>query len=91
MENQPITGYKLVVHGVLNLVIEYTALEARQGVHSAHYTIPFSTFVVLPEDYVVGSNLDVEGIVEDVYYNSTDIRNFFQNTMAMINVKILMC
>ena len=91
MENQRITGYKLVVHGILNLVIEYTALEARQGVHSAHYTIPFSTFVVLPQDYMVGSKLDVEGIVEDIYYNSIDIRNFFQNTTAMINVKILMC
>ena len=72
-------------------MIEYTALEATQSVHSAHYSIPFSTFVVLPEDYIVGSKLDVEGMVEDIYYNSTDIRNFFQNTTAMINVKILMC
>ena len=91
MENQRITGYKLIVHGVLNLVIEYTALETTQSVHSAHYSIPFSTFVVLPEDYVVGSKLDVEGIVEDIYYKSTDIRNFFQNTTALINVKLLMC
>ena len=91
MENQRITGYKLVVHGILNLVIEYTALDLTQSVHSAHYSVPFSTFVVLPADYMVGSKLDVEGMVEDVYYKSTDIRNFFQNTTAMINVKILMC
>lgn len=91
MENQRITGYKLVVHGILNLVIEYTALEATQSVHSTHYCIPFSTFVVLPEDYIMGSKIDVEGIVEDIYYNSSSVRNFFQSTTAMINVKILIC
>lgn len=91
LENQRLTGYKLIVNGVLNLVIEYTALEETQSVHSAHYSIPFSTFIVLPSDYKLGSKMDINGVVEDIYYNVIDIRNFFQNTTALINAKILYC
>ena len=86
-EGQTLTGYKLIVHGLLNLVVEYTACEARQSVHSAHYHIPFSTFIVLPENYEPGGKLDIEGIVEDIYFNDMDCRVFFTNTTLLINVK----
>lgn len=90
-ENQVLTGYKLVIHGVLNVVIEYTALEPTQSVHSAHYDVPFSTFVILPPDYKIGSKLDITGTVEDIYYQAMDIRCFFINATTLINVKILGC
>ena len=35
-ENQRLTGYKLVVTEMLNIVIKYTSLEAEQSVHLAH-------------------------------------------------------
>lgn len=90
-EGQYLTGHKLIVSGCLNLMIEYTALCSVQEVHSAHYCIPFSTFVILPEDYTTGSKLDVQGVVEDVYYKLVNEREFFLNVTALINVKILFC
>lgn len=90
-EGQSLSGYKLIVKGMLNISIEYTANEPEQAVHSAHYAIPFSSFIVLPEDYVVGSKLDVEFLIEDIYYKMTDIRTFFKNVTLLINVKILGC
>lgn len=91
VENQILTGYKLIIHGVLNVVIEYTALEPTQSVHSAHYDVPFSTFVILPPDYKMGSKLDISGTVEDIYYQGLDIRYFFMNATTLVNVKILSC
>lgn len=91
IEGQKLTGHKLIVRGLLQLVIEYTALEEKQSVHSAHYAVPFSTFIILPPHYRVGSRLEIEGIVEDIFYRALDIRNFFTNTTALINVKILGC
>lgn len=91
IEGQILSGYKLIVKGMLNISIEYTANEPEQSVHSAHYAIPFSSFIVLPEDYVVGSKLDVEFIIEDIYYKMIDIRTFFKNVTLLINVKILGC
>ena len=90
-EGQKLTGFKLVISGYLNIVVKYTALDMEQSVHSAHYKVPFSTFVVMPNEYNVGSKLDVEGIVEDIYFKAHDERCFFTNTTALINVKILDC
>ncbi|WP_297517827.1 GEVED domain-containing protein [uncultured Clostridium sp.] len=88
-EGQYLTGYKLVVSGCLNLIVEYTGLNALQAVHSTHYSIPFSTFVILPEDYIIGSKFDVQGILEDIYHKQVDAREFFTNVTTLINVKIL--
>lgn len=88
-EGQTLTGHKLIVHGSLELAVEYTALEESQSVHSPRYTVPFSTFVVLPLDYKIGSKLDITGVIEDMYYQMIDIRNFFVNATFLINVKVL--
>ncbi|MEG1703138.1 MAG: DUF3794 domain-containing protein, partial [Niameybacter sp.] len=91
VEGQNLTGYKLIVRGTLNLVIEYTALNEIQSVHSAHYSVPFSTFIILPKDYSIGRRIEIDSLVEDIYYNAIDIRKFFTNTTVLINAKILSC
>lgn len=90
-EGQNLSGYKLIIHGILREILEYTACDAEQSVHSAHYDIPFSTFVVLPKNYSVGSKIEVEGIVEDIYNKLLDCRYFFTNATVLINVKIVHC
>lgn len=90
-EGQKLTGYKLIIRGTLNLVIEYTALSETQSVHSAHYSVPFSTFIILPKDYTIGRRIEIGSLVEDIYYNAIDIRKFFANTTVLINAKILSC
>lgn len=90
-EGQKLRGYKLIVHGVLRQIVEYTACEPEQSVHSAHYDIPFSTFIVLPEGYSIGSKIEIEGLVEDIYYNEVNCRLFFTNATILVNAKILGC
>ncbi|MGL6104790.1 SPOCS domain-containing protein [Romboutsia sp.] len=90
-EGQQLSGYKLIIHGVLKQVIEYTADEATQSVHSAHYDVPFSNFIILPPDFVLGSKIEVEGIVEDIYSNVISKRCFFKNTTVLLVAKILSC
>ncbi|MGL5416306.1 MAG: DUF7507 domain-containing protein [Clostridium sp.] len=90
-ESQNLTGYKLIVHGVLNQVVEYTALDQVQSVHAAHYNVPFSSFIILPDNFAVGSKIEVEGIVEDVYYKENDCRTFFKNVTVLLVAKIVLC
>ena len=90
-EGQKLTGYKIVVSAELSVVIKYTALELTQGVHSAHYIVPFSAFLVMPDGYRTGSKLDVSGQVEHVYFKVHDERTFFTNITLMLNAKILSC
>nr|ABH03027.1 hypothetical protein [Clostridium taeniosporum] len=90
-EGQILSGYKLIVRGVLEELVEYTSATEEQSVHSAHYSIPFSSFLILPSTYVVGSKIDIEGKVEDIYYKKIDSRCFFKNITILINAKIMSC
>lgn len=88
-EGQKLTGYKLIIYGKLSEVVEYTALDTEQTVHSAHYCIPFTTFIVLPDNYCVGSPLEINGVVEHVYFNKLNPREIFSN--ATILIKAILC
>lgn len=90
-ENQKLSGYKLIVHGVLDQVVEYTALVDDQKVHSASYKVPFSTFIILPESFKPGSKIEIEGVVEDIYYKMNDCRTFFKTVTLLMIAKILEC
>lgn len=90
-EGQYLSGYKLIIHGLLKVFVEYTACEETQSVHCTSYSIPFSTFIVLPDNYKIGSKLEVEGIVEDIYFKKLDCRSLFTNITILINSKILFC
>lgn len=90
-EGQILSGYKAIIKGVLKEIIEYTSDTAEQSVHSAHYSIPFSSFIVLPSTYVVGSKIDIDAKIEDIYYRKIDNRCFFKNITILINAKILSC
>ncbi|MGL4772522.1 MAG: SPOCS domain-containing protein [Clostridium sp.] len=90
-EGQSLSGYKLIVRGLLTELVEYTSCTEEQSVHSAHYSIPFSTFIVLPQNYIAGSKIDVDAIVEDVYYKMIDCRCFFKNITLLINARIMSC
>ena len=90
-EGQKLSGYKLIVHGILREIVEYTACNPEQSVHASHYDIPFSTFLVLPENYTVGSKIEIDGIVEDIYYKKSSCRLFFTNATILVNAKIRRC
>lgn len=90
-EGQSLTGYKLIINALLKEVVDYTACESSQSVHSAHYHIPFSTFIILPENYIDGSKIDIDAVVEDIYYTEIDSRVFFSNSTILLNAKILSC
>ncbi|MGL5416309.1 MAG: DUF7507 domain-containing protein [Clostridium sp.] len=90
-EAQNLTGYKLIINGILDQVVEYTALVPEQTVHSAHYRVPFSTFIILPEEFKECDRIDIEGIVEDIYYKEKNCREFFKNVTVLVVAKIIKC
>ncbi|EJO5349533.1 DUF11 domain-containing protein, partial [Clostridium botulinum] len=87
LEGQNLTGFKLIVEGVLNQKVEYIACDQQQSVHAAHFRVPFSTFIILPENYVEGTNVEVEATVEDIYSKLVDKRTIFKSITFMILAK----
>ncbi len=78
------TGYKLIVKGKLVQFIEYIADRCESSAHSAHFEIPFCTYVVLPEYYEPGNAVSVDAIVEDVFVEQTSPRCFFKNVTMFV-------
>ena len=87
LEGQNVTGYKLLVSGVLKLQYEYVANEATQSVHSASNSFPFSEYVVLPSDFYPQSMLFTTVCIEDMYSQQISVRNIYNNITAMIVVE----
>ncbi len=78
-EGTCLTGRKLVVEGKLIQKIVYTANVREQSVHSAHYEIPFSAFIVpyakiegTPQDYIVVDPTDPTATLTITAYRNED-------------------
>lgn len=50
------TGLKIIVDGILNQKVVYTADEPTQSIHSAHFVKNFCTFIEVPLVIAAGSN-----------------------------------
>lgn len=73
-EGTCLTGRKLVIQGFLNQKVVYTGEVETQSVHSAHYSVPFSAFIVVYAkfdglDYI--SNTTINTIVDGVLTPTT--------------------
>lgn len=94
IENQEgtiITGRKLVIEGILQQKIVYTADVPEQSIHSAHFGMPFSVFIILPEDTLLSTKFKIEPCIEDIFVCRTTKRNVFKNTTIFIKATDRSC
>lgn len=84
-EGQILTGRKIIIEGVLNQKIEYVADEPTQSVHAAHFKVPFSTFIVLPEDFEDGTVVTIIPYIEDIYAKQVSKRDIFKNVTLLLD------
>lgn len=87
-EGTKLTGRKLIVEGILNQKIVYTADVPQQNVHSAHFNVPFSAFIVIPQCIDGVDSLDitfcVQKCVEDVFVKAFNKREIFKNVTLFL-------
>ena len=86
-EGQTLTGHKLIVEGLLCQKVEYVADEPTQSVHAAHFNVPFSSFIVLPSNFVIGTPIKVTGYIEDIFIELLDKRTIFKNVTVLLDAK----
>lgn len=86
LEGQILTGKKLIVEGELVQKVEYVADEPTQSVHAAHFSVPFSTFIVLPGNFAIGTPVTVTGYIEDIFVEQIGKRCIFKNVTILLDV-----
>lgn len=85
-EGTKLTGRKLVIEGILRQKIIYTADVPSQSVHSVHFDIPFSAFVIIQGTAIGSYRFEVEPYIEDIYICAINKRQIFKNTTLFIKV-----
>lgn len=97
LEGRLLSGRKLIIEGQLCQKIVYTALEDSQPLHSAHFYVPFSAFIVVPATITFTDpdgatttvdsfdvSFDVNACVEDVTACVLDPRNILKQVTLML-------
>lgn len=79
IEGKIVTGRKLIVEGLLCQSVSYTALVPEQSVHTAHFQVPFSAYIVVDGATELDANFDVIPCVEDVFIVNFNNRQIFKN------------
>lgn len=88
LEGQNVTGYKLMIQGDIQYKVEYVALEPEQSLHTAHTTIPFCGYVVLPERFNPNVFIATNVEVEDIYSDLVDTRCIYNNVTLMLSADL---
>ncbi|MCF8010376.1 MAG: DUF3794 domain-containing protein [Clostridiales bacterium] len=87
-EDKSLTGRKLIVEGELKQTVHYTAELPEQSVHSAHFAIPFSAFIVIPLEIngtdTLDVNFQVNVCIEDVFIRDICDRQIFKNITLLL-------
>lgn len=86
-EGLKLTGRKLLVEGLLCQTLVYTADECEQSVHSAHFNMPFSTYIVLPENTKLDDKFDVTVCIEYVFAKILTPKTIFKNVTIYLQAK----
>ena len=84
LEGTKLTGRKLIVEGLLRQKIVYTAAVPTQTVHSAHFDVPFSAFIILDSDAFVDEEFCLDVCVEDVFVMTFNRREIFKNVTLFL-------
>lgn len=91
-EGRNATGRKLIIEGRLCQTISYTADLPEQSVHSVHFAVPFSAYIVLPLTITIDTtpvdtlnlNFQVNTCIEDVYIKEFCDRYIFKNVTLLM-------
>ena len=85
---QKLSGYKLIVHGNVEEVIEFIALNEENTVNSAKFETPFSTYIILPQDFILGTHIDIVGFIEKIKADKINEKKLYIGAELLIIAKM---
>ncbi|MDK2587574.1 DUF3794 domain-containing protein, partial [Romboutsia sedimentorum] len=80
-QGQILTGCKLIVKGKVTLNIEYIEKQCNQKVYLASFTVPFMTYIVIPDCCKCISTDNITATIQDIYIEKIDCYNLYHNIL----------
>ncbi len=79
-----LTGRKLIIEGIIRQKVVYTASVENQAMHSATFSIPFSTFIMIDGDTPLNQSYKIYPFIEDAFVCKLSERSIFTNSTLFI-------
>lgn len=79
-----LTGRKLIITGILQQKVIYTAQLPEQSLHSASYAMPFATYIIIDADTPLSRHYKISTYIEDVWAIPLAAKTLFKNTTIFI-------
>ncbi len=89
-----LSGRKLIIEGKLCQTVAYAADRSSQPLHSVHFEVPFSAYIVVPKMIKVKGrekgidslaiNYQINACLEDVFVKEIGKRQIFKNVMLLL-------
>ena len=86
-EGQILTGNKLVFNALITLIVEYIGKDDNL-LYTFTRKMPISSFIVLPEDFKVGSNIKLDYTIEHINFTKRDDTSLYFSICALFLAKI---
>lgn len=84
-EDTLLTGFKLLVQGVLKQQILYTSKSCYSEVSAINFNMPFCAFVMLPSNATPKDNYCIKICIEDVYATVLSPRKIFKSATLLVS------
>lgn len=88
LEGQKLTGWKLIVEGTVREKLEYASCDSGKNINIINFNTPFSTYIILPENFNPGRQINVNGYIEDMCIKKLDHRSFFKCICVLLNAEM---
>ncbi|ADL13019.1 DUF3794 domain-containing protein [Acetohalobium arabaticum] len=77
---------KVVVSGIVEIKIVYSALVPDQKVHAAHFNVPFCELIEWPDGPPQGTPIEVDPVIEKEVFMKEDERRIFKSLLIRLDI-----
>lgn len=87
-EGEKLNEYKVIIHGTISQNFEYIADDEANATSSCEYKIPFSTYLILPQDFILGKKVELVSFVENIDLKKVNNETIFRSLELIIIAKL---
>lgn len=87
-EGQNLTGYEIALQGLIREIIEYSSDEGSELAYIINVNIPFSTFIILPVNFKVGSRISISYEIDDISFKKRNNISIYTNICLLLIANI---
>ncbi|MEG0844422.1 MAG: hypothetical protein RSD22_09285 [Romboutsia sp.] len=84
-----IKQYKLIIRGIFKLEVYYKSVDEGQNTYKSNFIVPFETFIILPNSYNFGQDIETDTFIENISYNISGSKKLSIDSIGFIYINVV--